>query len=204
MVLDVGPRIHQLRSSQGLTLQVLARGSGVSRAMLSDVERGHRSPTVKILSQIAVGLGCPVSQLLEEDAPNKIRVERTAQHPTVIDELTGVERRSLASPDLPAGLELVWYVLPPGSAMCRGPDEVRYIGADAQESGSFPPNPHGSGEHVTVVAGRVSLSDSDSSRVLRVGDSASYQLTRPVVFTNPGRSPSRLLLLLNTRRIRRF
>jgi len=171
--------------------------------MLSDVERGQRSPTVKILTQIAVGLGCQVAQLFEEEAPARLFVERGDQHALVTHKASGVERRTLPTPDLPPGIELVWYLLPAGTAMHRSPDAVRYVSAQGKRSAAFPPNPHGSGEHVTVLNGSVKLTDPDGSRVLKVGDCASYRLTRPLTFTNTTARPCRLSLLLDTHRLQR-
>lgn len=199
----IGLRIHALRSRQGLTLEVLARGSGVSRAMLSDVERGQRSPTVKILTQIAVGLGCQVAQLFEEEATARLFVERADQHALVAHKASGVERRTLPTPDLPPGIELVWYLLPAGTAMHRGPDAVRYVSAQGKRSAPFPPNPQGSGEHVTVLSGSVTLTDPDGSRALKAGDCASYRLTCPLTFTNTTARPCRLSLILDTHRLQR-
>ena len=200
--MDVGANIHRWRKRQGLTLEVLARGSGVSRAMLSDVERGRRSPTIKILAQIAVGLGCPVSALIEEPVPDGLHVERAAQHPVVEDDRTGVVRRTLSGPLLD-GLELVWYELPAGTAMRRGPEAVWYETPSGRRSGPFPPNPHGTVEHVAVIAGRVDLTHGDATETLRTGDSANYRLIDELRFHNPGRSACRLTLLIDTRLLRR-
>jgi len=195
---DVGANIRRWRTRQGLTLEVLARGSGVSRAMLSDVERGNRSPTIKILAQIAVGLGCSVSALLEEPVPDAVHVERADQHPVVVDPPTGVTRQTLASPLLRRGLEAVWYTLPAGASMRRGPEAVIYQLPRRKPSGPFPPNPHGTVEHVTVLKGRIRFEARNASGSLRPGDVISYRLTDEIVFTNAGSADCRLSMLLDT------
>ncbi len=53
-----------------LTLEALAERAGVSRAMISDIERDVKNPTIKVLSQIAEGLKCTVSSLLGEQPGN--------------------------------------------------------------------------------------------------------------------------------------
>lgn len=196
--MDVGTNIHRWRTRQSLTLEVLARGSGVSRAMLSDVERGNRSPTIKILSQIAIGLGCSVSELIEEPAPDAVHIERADQHPVVDDDTSGVTRQTLASPLLRRGLEVVWYTLPAGASMRRGTEAVWYRLPRRKPSGPFPPNPHGTVEHVTVMKGRVGYATTHTSGSLRVGDVISYRLTNEITFTNIGSSECRLSMLLDT------
>ena len=198
MSFDVGTAVKARRARLGLTLEVLARGSGVSRAMLSDVERGQRSPTLKILSQIAMGLGCRVTDLLSEAPGHELHVELADQHPLVLDEGSGVARRSLPSPLLRAGLELVRYELPVGAAIERGPEAVRYTSPAGATSGVYPPNPRGSVEHLTVEAGSVSFDDAERRLTLQPGDSVSYRLLLVVRLVNEGDVPARLALLLDT------
>lgn len=194
----MGVAVRARRQALGFTLDVLARGSGVSRAMLSDVERGNRSPTLKILSQIAMGLGCRVSDLLDEPPPHQLTLVRADQHPAVVDEISGVERRTLASPWLAPGTELVRYLLPPGSSMRRGPTVVTYAAADGILSLDYPPNPHGSREHVCVEQGRVEFSGGGLQTQLALGDTVAYRLVGDHIFTNTGRGVCRLALLLDT------
>ncbi len=61
-------KLKLLRVSQGLTLIEAARKTGVTRATLSELERGHRTPVAPTLVKIANGYGVPVEELLEEPA----------------------------------------------------------------------------------------------------------------------------------------
>lgn len=56
IVAEVGARLKQMRIAAGLTLEELCVKSGVSRAMLSKVERGEKSPTLPVIVRIAKGL----------------------------------------------------------------------------------------------------------------------------------------------------
>ena len=70
---DVGAQIRARRQQQGLTLDALAQRSGVSSAMLSEVERSVKNPTVKLAWQIARALGCSLTELLDEPgAPTRL------------------------------------------------------------------------------------------------------------------------------------
>lgn len=57
-------KIKQMREKQGLTQKDLANRSKVNRCYLSELENGHRNPTLKILQKLANALGCEVKDLL--------------------------------------------------------------------------------------------------------------------------------------------
>ena len=58
-------KLRVLRMRQGLTLIDAAKKTGVTRATLSELERGHRHPVAPTLVKIAKGYGVPVEELLE-------------------------------------------------------------------------------------------------------------------------------------------
>src|SRR5436309_12578198 len=66
----LGPNLRRLRSKRGLSLERLARRSGVSRAMLSQVELGQSAPTINLLWKIARALDVPFSSLIERNSNN--------------------------------------------------------------------------------------------------------------------------------------
>ncbi len=61
-------KLRTLRVRQGLTLIDAAKKTGVTRATLSELERGHRHPVAPTLVKIAKGYGVPVEELIEEPA----------------------------------------------------------------------------------------------------------------------------------------
>jgi len=60
----VAENLRQRRKARGLSLDDLARSSGVSRAALSQIETCKSNPTVGVLWKIAVGLGVPFAELI--------------------------------------------------------------------------------------------------------------------------------------------
>ncbi len=58
----IARRVAELRSESGFTLDELAGRSGVSRAMISKIERMQVSPTAVVLNKLAIGLGCVVAR----------------------------------------------------------------------------------------------------------------------------------------------
>lgn len=71
---DIAGNLRQLRRRQGLSLEQLAQLSGVSRAMLGQIETGKSSPTVALLSKVASALGLPLAALLAEAPASRCRL----------------------------------------------------------------------------------------------------------------------------------
>src|SRR5207245_11468671 len=59
----IAERVRELRAGQGLSLDALASKSGVSRSMISLIERGESSPTAAVLEKLAAGLGVMLASL---------------------------------------------------------------------------------------------------------------------------------------------
>src|SRR5271167_1067194 len=75
----VGPRVRALREAMNLSLRELALRSGVSAAMLSQVERGETSPTLQVAARIAAGLDLRLSQLLRLDESGSVTIVRNGE-----------------------------------------------------------------------------------------------------------------------------
>ena len=181
---ELGHTIRQRRIALGLALEALAKRTGVSRAMLSDIERGVKNPTIKVLSQIAEGLGCTVSYLLGEqlgDPGESIHILRKHERRVLVDPQSGVERQVLAPVLQRHGIEVVWYVIPPG-----------------QKTGSFPPHQHGVEEHITLVQGRLECTLGDRNIVLETEDSVSFPADVTHDFSNPGPLPCQYFLIIDS------
>ena len=184
--MDLGGSIRARRTALGLNLDALADRSGVSRAMLSDIERGAKNPTVKVVSQIAAGLGCTVSDLLGEPAPgapDALQVVRQGERRVLIDPQSGVERHLLAPAFVRRNLEIVWYSIPPG-----------------QSTGAFPPHPAGTAEHLTVVEGQLRCRLGTEEVLLAAGDSLFFPADVAHAFANPGAVPCHYFLVIDSRR----
>lgn len=184
--MELGSNIRAIRAEMGLTLDTLAERSGVSRAMLSDIERGTKSPTIRVLSQVAAGLECTLSELLGEDIPQQpdaVQVLRRDQRQALVDPRSGVERQLLSPTFLRRGIEIIWYVIPPGVT-----------------TGVFPPHMQGVEEHVTVVRGKLHCLLGGKSFTLEEGDSLSFPADVDHSFHNPGNKPCRYFLVIDSSR----
>src|SRR5438046_10406075 len=86
----IAQRVRELRAAQGLSLDALAGRSGVSRSMISFIERGESSPTAVVLEKLAAGLDVTLASLF--DAPSQTPdgpVARRADQPEWRDPASG-------------------------------------------------------------------------------------------------------------------
>jgi transcriptional regulator with XRE-family HTH domain len=109
----IAQRIVQLRTAQRLSLADLAERSGVSKAMISKVERQLSSPTAAVLGRLAAGLGVSLTDLLADATPARnVRLRQKTDQQTWRDPATGYLRRQVAELDEPSSSELVEIELP--------------------------------------------------------------------------------------------
>jgi transcriptional regulator with XRE-family HTH domain len=167
----LGQRVRAERISRGYSLELLAERSGVSRSMLSAVERGSKAPTVLVLDRIATGLDTSIARLLGPEQNSRVVLLRAADQDVARDP-SGWERRIL-SPVLPGiEFELMRTTLGPGV-----------------DAGRFAPHATGSREYVAVESGRLALTLDGISYLLHAGDSVYYDGDCQHAFANPGDTP---------------
>lgn len=175
---NIGPNIRRRRQALGLSLEALAQASGVSSTMLSEVERARKNPTVKLAYQIALSLGCSLTELLDDSEPASVSLVRASERHALLDLETSVVRHGLR-PGL-LELELAWYELPPH-----------------QSSGEMGPNRAGVVKLVTVLEGRAEVVLGGEVHTLDVDDSISYGPQATTEYRNPTDAPARLLLIVD-------
>jgi transcriptional regulator with XRE-family HTH domain len=167
----LGERIRLERLRRKLSLEVLAAQAGVSRSMLSDVERGEKVPSVLVLDRIATGLGTSIARLLGEERASAVIVLRRDEQQVAVD-AAGWERRIL-SPVLPGvEFEFMRTTINPGV-----------------DAGVFSPHAPGSLERVALERGTLRLSINGTLYTLHVGDSIYYDGDCWHGFANPGDEP---------------
>lgn len=183
--MELGDEIKARRARLGLTLDGLAERCGVSRAMLSEIERGTKNPTIRVLGQIAEGLGASVSALIGEGPPQAARapaIVRAAERPTLVDPRSGATRQLLAPEYVRHGVEVLWCTLPPGAA-----------------TGTLPAQRPGTVEQITVVRGALRCRLDGEDALLAAGDAIFFRADLPRAFANPGADPCDYLLISDSR-----
>jgi transcriptional regulator with XRE-family HTH domain len=167
----LGARIRRERTHRRLSLNDLAAKAGVSRSMLSAVERGGKAPTVLVLDRIATGLDTSIARLLGEERAGRVVVLRHAEQEVARDR-AGWERRVL-SPVLP-GVEF---------------ELMRTTIGAGVDAGVFSAHAPGSREYLAVERGTLRLTLDGAAHTLRAGDSIYYAGDCLHGFANPGTRP---------------
>jgi transcriptional regulator with XRE-family HTH domain len=162
----VGERVRGLRRGRGWTLEVLAERSGVSRAMISKLERGEKNPTLVVAAKVAEGLGVSLMQLVGIEERREVVVVPRDRRMVMRDPETGFERQLLSGG---RGLEFIKNVVPEGST-----------------AGEFPPHRRGVEEYLLVEKGRLRVILGGEEYVLDEGDSAYFEADVMHRFDNVG------------------
>ncbi|MER7844220.1 XRE family transcriptional regulator [Kitasatospora sp. NPDC096077] len=180
-----GGNVRRCREEAGLTLEQLSVRSSVSRAMLSKVERGEKSPTIGIASRIAHALDVPLSDLIgapADAASGAAVVLRKAERPVFRDPETGFERHIVSAAPGAGRSELVVHRLP------------------AQVStGLLPGYPPGTEKQIVVLDGTLTVAVGGISETLDAGDSLFFQADADHGFANRTDAPCEYLMVISRR-----
>lgn len=174
--------VRDRREQQGLTLRALATTSGVSSSMISDIERGAKSPTIATLSALADALGVPIAALVEIPAPltGRIHVVRASERTTSDDPTSGAGRDSFKSPLTASRVEFTRYTVP-RRAM----------------AGPFAAHARGTIEHMYLAAGSILATFGADAVTLEPGDYCSCMADAPHSFDNrSGKAEASIYIVL--------
>ena len=178
---QLAARLRGLRSAAGLTLEALAESSGVSRSMISLIERGESSPTANVLDRLAAGLGVTLASLFDQAPKAEASpLARRADQESWTDPESGYTRRNVSPPGFPSAIELVEVVLPVGA-------RVAYDGLARSVVVH---------QQIFVLDGVLELRVGEQVHQLEAGDCLAMQLDCPLTFRNRNDAPTRYLVAL--------
>lgn len=182
----IGARVHELRTSQRTSLESLASKSGVSRSMISLIERGESSPTAVVLEKIAAGLGVVLASLFDLKASDAAvppsPVAKRAAQSVWKDPASGYLRRNLSPPGMALPLQLVEVQFPAGKRVAFE-RALRDIPVHQQ---------------VWVLEGTIVIRLDDAEYRLVEGDCLAMQMGRHTLFHNPTRKTARYVVASTT------
>ena len=185
---QLGPQLKRLRRAKDFTLETLSMKSGVSRAMISKIERGESQPTTPVLGRLAEALQVGISTLVGAyPGPKKqaaVQVFRTGEQAGYRDPDTGFERRALSPVAQGRGVDVAMNSLPP-----RG------------VSGVFVPHAPLVEEHVVAIAGRLRVRLDEQTYDLAPGDALFFRADVNHQFENLGRGTCRYLIVIDRSRL---
>ncbi|MFI6317233.1 helix-turn-helix domain-containing protein [Nonomuraea sp. NPDC050556] len=180
-----GGNVRRRREEAGLTLEQLSVQSSVSRAMLSKVERGEKSPTIGVASRIAHALNASLSDLVGAPAgagSGVAIVMRRKARPVFRDPETGFERHIVSAAPGAGGSEMIMHYLP------------------AQVStGLLPAYPPGTEKQLVVLAGTLTVAIGGIIETLEAGDSLFLQADTDHGFANRTDAACEYIMVISRR-----
>lgn len=176
----IGRRVRDLRADRGLSLEALAARCGVSRSMISMVERGRSSPTAVVLDKLAAGLDVPLASLFDAPEPPTGPVARQVDQPEWRDAASGYVRRNVSPAGAGTPIQIVEVRFPAGARV-------------AYETGPRDTRMH---QQVWVLDGTIEVTVGEDRHRLATGDCLALVLDRPVMYHNPAESPARYAVVL--------
>src|SRR6266700_1281031 len=150
---SVGKNLRRLRSDRSLSLEELAQLSGVSRAMLGQIELGQSAPTINVLWKIARALEVTFSALISARTQSGALVLRSSESKILTSKDRSFSSRALFPFDEPRRVEFYELRLAPGSI---------------EDADAHPP---GTSENLVVTAGTLEIDVAGDTHRLEAGDS---------------------------------
>jgi transcriptional regulator with XRE-family HTH domain len=179
----IAGRVRELRAAAGLSLEALASCTGVSRSMISVIERAESSPTAVVLEKLATGLGVTLAALFEMPNTRAEPVARSDDQPQWRDPQSGYVRRNVTPGGFDWPTQIVDVRFPPGARVAYE-TAGRRLRVDQQ---------------VWVLEGAIEVTVGADRYPLQSGDCLAFVLDRPVAFHNRARKPARYAVVVTSR-----
>lgn len=182
----IAARIRVEREGRDWSLDDLAGRSGVSRAMISKVERRESSPTAALLGRLSAAFGLTLSQMLAraEQGQDCLAVHRRRDQQAWRDPETDFERRTLTPPGASTPLELVAGDLPPGAAISYPAASFAMI----------------EDQQIVVLSGKLRFTQGALTQDIGPGDCCRLGPPADCRFENPGGTPCRYIVAVLRRK----
>lgn len=161
----IAMNLKQLRTERNLTLGQLAKESGVSKAILSDMEKGESNPTINTIIKVSKGLNVPYSRLMEGVEPESTLVRRQE---TVMQANENHHYRIFC-----------YFTTSPKRNF-----ELFRVELDPNSSNVSIAHPPKSQEYLYVLEGELTLETETASYTLHPGDSLGFASSVPHTYHN--------------------
>lgn len=174
----LGANLRRIRTKRGLSLERLAEESGVSRAMLSQIELGHSTPTINLLWKVATALGVPFSALISARDRAGLAVLRSGDAKILASRGGKFTSRALFPFETPRRFEFY---------------ELRLAARSEEQAEAHAP---GTIENLVVSAGSVELEVEGERFVLDAGDAIIFHADVAHAYRNPGERDAVMYLVM--------
>ena len=176
---NLGRRVKKLRADRGWSLEDLATASGVSRSMLSEIERERANPTLTVTYRIAQAFGLSLQDIIETaEAASNIQIIRASERGQIFRSDKQCQIRTLS----PLNLE----------------KETEFYELTLRAKGELRSQPHyeGTREFLTVEEGSVRIESGSDTEELGKGDSGTYRADVPHAIANTGTGETVVFLVV--------
>ncbi|MCB2156929.1 XRE family transcriptional regulator [bacterium] len=178
----VGQILADKRHQRGLSLQSLAKLSGVSKSMISQIENGQVNPTLAVVWKLASGLGLKLQDLLEgemESRDSMFTLLGEANCPTLTSKEHGHKVQILSTVD--------WV------------EKAELYKIEFEPKGVMDSDPHSKGtiETLTVIRGEVAVKLGDRTNIVKALETARYHADVPHGIHAHGNKGALFMLAVN-------
>lgn len=163
--LVIGNKLKDIRNKRNLSLEEVAKLTGVSKAMLGQIERGQSNPTVSTLWKIATGLKVPFSFFIDEDQ-DELRVVCQKDINPIIEDNNRMKLYPIFPFDANRGVEIFTIELESG---------CNHIST---------PHSDGVEEYIIVTEGEIEVNISERKFILQKGNSIRFMANKPHIYKN--------------------
>ncbi len=177
LVVSIGRRIAERRAALKLALDEVAARTGVSRAMISRIERGEVHASAVVLDKLCAGLGMTLSALFARGTRSQL--SRRADQPVWKDPASGYVRREVAPSGTGSPVRIVEVDFPPGACVALEKSSHRLID-----------------QHVWILTGQIEITVSERVYSLAVGDCLHMRPDEGVSFRNTTGKSARYAVIL--------
>ena len=176
--LNLGKRLSDLRKRKNMTLDELSEKSGVSKSILSQIERDLSNPTVVTISRIAAALGENLSDFfLKIEVEDTDSIERSRETPSITSKDGLCQLNILGAGETVNWLQ--WYLL------------------QMKPKGVLDSSSHGpkTFENLTVLEGEVEVDNGGIKEIIKKGDTFRFQTNKNHLIKNISKKNSQVLMV---------
>lgn len=173
----VSENLKNARQKKRLSLDELAKLTGVSKSMLGQIERGDVNPTISTLWKIANGLKVSFTELVMKPKVDYEVIDRQAREPLIADD--GKCRN-----------------YPMFTFDSERRFETYYLEIDANGRLESTPHPDGTEEFITVFSGELVISTNGAQLKAKDGDSIRFKADQEHAYTNASQEVCRLSMII--------
>lgn len=174
----VAENVKRMRADLNLSLDKLANLSGVSKAMLSQIEQSRSAPSINVLWKIARALDVPFAALISRRSDSQLQVVRRSEMKVLVSQKGGFVSRALFPLDIPRRVEFYELVLSP---LC------------VEKAVAHPP---GTAENIVVIQGEMEIEIDGQKNHLKEGDAIYFMADSPHTYRNTARAESIAYLVM--------